>query len=127
MTAINQLEDKVADELEIRQLIQHYIDGAESGKGSDMQPAFHSDATIYGYVGTDLFAGPIQGLFDWNDANGSAKDLVCRIVSMDIVGTVASVRLESNNWTGHRFTDFFNVLKVDGQWKIMNKIFHLHD
>ncbi|MES2580255.1 MAG: nuclear transport factor 2 family protein [Pseudomonadota bacterium] len=111
----------------ITQLIQHYIDGAKSGKGSDMQPAFHDDATIYGYVGADLFAGPIQGLYDWNDANGPAKELIARIVSIDIVGTVASVRLESDNWTGHRFTDFFNVLKVDGQWKVMNKIFHLHD
>lgn len=126
MAAINQEEDKVTNEVEIRRLIQHYIDGAKSGKGSDMQPAFHEDATIYGYVGSDLFAGPIQGLYDWNDANGPAKDLVSSIVSLDIVGTVASVRLESDNWTGHRFTDFFNVLKIDGQWKIMNKIFHLH-
>ncbi|MDP2152770.1 MAG: nuclear transport factor 2 family protein [Methylotenera sp.] len=110
----------------ITQLIQHYIDGAISGKSSDMKPAFHDDATIYGYVGPDLFAGTIQGLYDWNDANGPAKEIIAKIVSIDIVGTVASVRLESDNWTGHRFTDFFNVLKVDGQWKVMNKIFHLH-
>ncbi|MDP1596338.1 MAG: nuclear transport factor 2 family protein [Methylotenera sp.] len=110
----------------ISRLIQHYIDGAKSGKGSDMKPAFHDDATIFGYVGTDLFAGPIQGLYDWNDANGPAKDIEARIVSIDIVGSIASVRLESSNWTGHRFTDFFNVLKVDGQWKVMNKVFHLH-
>ena len=98
----------------ITQLIQHYINGAKSGIGSDMKPAFHDDATIYGYVGNDLFAGPIQGLYDWNDTNGAAKYLVATIVSIDIVGTVASVRLESDNWTGHRFTDFFNLLKVDG-------------
>jgi hypothetical protein len=110
----------------ITRLIQHYIDGAKSGKGSDMKPAFHDDATIFGYVGTDLFAGPIQGLYDWNDANGPAKDIEARIVSIDIVGSIASVRLESSNWTGHRFTDFFNLLKVDGQWKVMNKVFHLH-
>lgn len=107
-------------------IIQHYIDGARSGRGSEMKPAFHDDATIYGYVGPDLFAGPIQGLYDWNDENGPAKDIESRIVSIDIVETVASVRLESDNWTGHRFTDFFNLLKVDGKWKIMNKVFHLH-
>lgn len=107
-------------------LVQHYIDGAKSGKGSDMKPAFHDDATIYGYVGPDLFAGPIQNLYDWNDENGPAKEIVTRIVNINLVGTIASVQLESDNWTGHRFTDFFNVLKVDGQWKIMNKIFHLH-
>jgi len=116
----------VSDYDAISKTIQHYIDGAKSGKGSDMKPGFHDDATIFGYVGPDLFAGPIQGLYDWNDANGPATEIVTRIASIDVVGSVASVRLESDNWTGHRFTDFFNLLKFEGQWKIMNKVFHLH-
>ena len=110
----------------IARVVQHYIDGAKSGKGEDMKPAFHKDATIYGYVGPDLFAGPIQLLFDWNDENGAATDLEARIASIDVIETVATVRLELDNWTGHRFTDLFTLLKVDGQWLIMNKVFHLH-
>ena len=110
----------------IKAAIQHYIDGAIAGKGDLMRPAFHVDATIFGFVGPDLFAGPIQGLYEWNDSNGPAAGLVARIVSIDLVETVASVRVESDNWTGHRFTDFFNLLKLDGQWKVMNKVFHLH-
>ena len=50
----------------IAKAVQHYIDGAKSGRGDDMKPAFHKDATIFGYVGADLFAGPIQQLFAWN-------------------------------------------------------------
>lgn len=110
----------------ISDTLQHYLDGAKTGKGDLMKPAFHADATIFGYVGPDLFAGPIQGLFDWNDQNGPAKDIVAKITSIEVVGTIAAVRVESDNWTGHRFSDFFTLLKVDGQWKIMNKVFHLH-
>ena len=110
----------------IEKTVQFYIDGAKSGKGDDMKPAFHKDATIFGYIGDDLFAGPIQKLFDWNDENGPATELETRIASIDVVGTVAIVRLESDNWTGHKFTDFFTLLKVEGTWKIMNKVFHLH-
>lgn len=106
--------------------VQHYIDGARSGRGADMKAAFHPDATIFGYVGPDLFAGPIQMLFDWNDQNGPATDLQARIASVDITGTVATVRLELDNWTGHRFTDMFTLLKVDGSWKITCKVFYLH-
>lgn len=120
------LSTSISDYDAISKVIQHYINGAISGKGSDMKPAFHEDATISGFVGPDLFAGPIQGLYDWNDENGPATGLVSRIVSIDVVDTVASARVESDNWTGHRFTDFFNLLKLDGQWKIMNKVFHLH-
>lgn len=111
---------------EIAKVVQHYIDGAKSGKGNDMKPAFHDDATIFGYVGADLFAGPIQRLFDWNDENGAATELKSRIASIDLVDTVATVRLELDNWTGSRFTDLFTLLKLDGEWKIMNKVFHLH-
>ena len=110
----------------ITKVVQHYIDGAVSGKGDDMKPAFHKDATIFGYVGADLFAGPIQQLFAWNDQNGAATGLQAQIASIDLIDTVAAVRLELDNWTGHRFTDLFTLLKVDGEWKIMNKVFHLH-
>jgi hypothetical protein len=91
-----------------------------------MKPAFAEGATIFGYVGPDLFAGPIQGLFDWNDQNGPAKDIVSAITSIEVVETIAVARVESDNWTGHRFSDFFTLLKLDGQWKIMSKVFHLH-
>ncbi len=110
----------------IESTIQHYINGARSGKGDDMKPAFHDDATIFGYIGDDLFAGPIKNLFDWNDENGPATDIVAKITNIDIEGSVATVRLEIDNWTGHKFTDLFNLLKVNGKWKIMNKVFHLH-
>lgn len=110
----------------ITRTIQNYIDGGKTGRTEEMKKAFHPDATIFGYVGPDLFAGPIQGLFDWNDQNGAATELQGRIASIDVVETVATVRLELENWGMHRFTDMFTLLKVDGQWKIMNKVFHLH-
>ncbi|MDF1743827.1 MAG: nuclear transport factor 2 family protein, partial [Gimesia sp.] len=112
----------VKEDSEISRVIHQYIDGAKSGRGDDMKPAFHSDASIFGYVGADLFAGPIQQLFDWNDENGPATELQASIASIEIVDTVATVRLELDNWIDHRFTDLFTLLKVDGEWKIMNKV-----
>ena len=110
----------------IAKAVQPYIDGARSGKGDDMKPAFHKDATIFGYAGADLFGGPIQLLFDWSDGHGPAKELKARIAHIDLVDTVATVRLELDNWSGSRYTDLFTMLNVDGQWKIMSKVFHLH-
>ena len=110
----------------ITKAVQHYIDGARSGKGDDMKPAFHKDATIFGYAGADLFGGPIQQLFDWSDQNGPATELQARIASIDLAKTVATVRLELTNLNGARYTDMFTLLKVDDEWKIMSKVFHLH-
>ena len=111
---------------QIIKTLQHYINGAKSGKGDDMKPAFHDDATIFGYIGSDLFSGPIQKLYEWNDKNGPATEISSEFKSIDVVESIATVCLESKNWTGYNFTDFFTLLKVSGQWKIIKKVFHLH-
>jgi hypothetical protein len=110
----------------ITRTIERYVNGGITGKGDDMKSAFHPNATIHGYIGPDLFGGPIQMLFDWNDQNGPATDLKHNIASIDIEGTIATVRLELDNWTGHRFTDMFTLLKTDDEWKIISKVFYLH-
>lgn len=106
--------------------LQPYIDGIRTGRGSAMRPTFHDDATIYGYVGSDLFGGPIQGLYDWNDQSGPARDVQVRASAINVVGACANVRLDEDNWTGHRFTGFFNLLKLAGEWKVVSKVFYLH-
>lgn len=110
----------------ISRTIEHYVEGGKTGRTDEMKLAFHSDATIFGYVGAELFAGPIQKLFDWNDQNGPAPELQSRIADLNLEGTIATVRLELENWSGHKFTDMFTLLKVDGDWKIISKVFYLH-
>ena len=50
----------ISDHDAITQTLQHYIDGAKSGRGDDMKPAFHQQATIFGLAGDGLFGGPIS-------------------------------------------------------------------
>ena len=115
---------KLSDYDAIAGAVQHYIDGAKSGKGDVMKLAFHEDATIFGHHGSDLMAGPIKMLFDHVDQSGPVPELQAKIASIDVVDTVAVVRLELDKWAGDRFTDFFTVLKSNGEWKITNKVFH---
>ena len=122
MTSVAQSTEEEA----IAKTIQIYVDGGISGKGDEMKAAFHKDATISGYIGPDLLSGSIQQLYDWNDRNGPAVGLQSRIASIDVLETIATARLELDNWTGHKFTDMFTLLKIDGQWKIMSKVFFLH-
>ena len=123
---MNSASTNVSEYDAIAKTFQHYIDGAKSGRSADMKSGFHQDATIFGYVNTDLWGGPIQKFFDYNDRNGPATDIEVRIASIDVFDTIAIARLEIDNWTGHRYTDLFTLVKFDGEWKIMNKVFHLH-
>lgn len=116
----------IADYEAIEQTVGCYCHAATTGCSSDMRPAFHEDAQIFGYLDGKPFFGPIQILFDWDDAKGPATGVRTRITSIDLVGTIATARLEIENWHGYRFSDLFNLVKVDGTWKIMNKVFHAH-
>ena len=111
----------------IAKVVQHYIDGAKSGRGDDMKPAFHKDATIFGYVGADLFARPHPAAL-WPGMTRTVQRRGSKHGSPASTSLTRSppCDLNSTTWTGHRFTDLFTLLKVDGEWKIMNKVFHLH-
>jgi len=55
-----------------------------------MKPAFHQDATIFGYADGELFAGPIELLFGKVDHDAPATGgLHARIVGIDVVDTIA--------------------------------------
>lgn len=121
MTATN-----MNDAQAIAETIEHYIEGARLGHSATMKQVFNRHATIFGYAGEDLFAGSISELYDWHDANGPAQDLRWQITTIDVVDTVAVVRIEIDDWTGLRFTDLLSMLKTTGEWQIVNKVFHLH-
>ena len=78
------------------------------------------------YADGEIFAGPIQKLFESVDQDTPATGLQARMVSIDIIDTIAAVRLELDDWNGHRYTDLLTLLKANGEWKIMNKVFHEH-
>ena len=89
-----------------------------------MKPAFHEQATMYFVTNGKLQGGPIQGLFDAIDKAGPSPSLVGKIGAMDVNETTATVRIELYNWGGARYTDQMSLLKVNGEWKIINKVYH---
>lgn len=109
-------------------VLNHYNEGGKQANSSIMKPAFSSQATIFGVDGDKrLTGGPIQGLFDTIDsAFRPSPEAQGVIVHIDIVGTAASARVDTNDISGFCFTDFFNLLKVEGKWTVISKIYHTH-
>lgn len=112
----------------IVEVINKYNEGGAKANSALMKPAFNEKATIFGVDGDGKLAGgPIQGLYDTIDtAFRPSPDARAAIVRIDIVGTAASARVDTDNISGFRFTDFFNLLKVEGKWTVVSKIYHTH-
>ncbi len=112
----------------IVEVLNKYNEGGKQAKSAVMKPAFNEQATIFGVdaEGT-LVGGAIQGLFDTIDsAFHPSPEAQGVIVNIDIVGTAASARIDTNDISGFCFTDFFNLLKVEGEWTVVSKIYHTH-
>ena len=118
----------VQDYQAIVAVLEQYNAGGAQADSSIMRPAFSTQATIFGINGEDrLTGGPIEGLFDIIDsAFVPSPQARAAIVRVDIVGTAASARVDTDDISGFRFTDFFNLLKVQGEWIIVSKIYHTH-
>ncbi|MFB9243092.1 nuclear transport factor 2 family protein [Massilia antarctica] len=118
----------VQDYQAIVDVLNKYNEGCKQAKSSIMKPAFSEQATIFGVDGDGkLTGGPIQGLFDGIDNTfHPSPEARGAIVNVDIVGSAASARIDTNDVSGFCFTDFFNLLKVKDKWTVVSKIYHTH-
>ena len=118
----------VQDYQAIVTVLNKYNDGCKQADSSIMKPAFNAQATMFS-VDSDgkLAGGGIQTLFDGIDSGFKpSPEAQGAIVRVDIVGTAASARIDTNDVSGFCFTDFFHLLKVEGEWTVISKIFHTH-
>ena len=119
----------VQDYQAIVEVLNKYIEGCKQARSTIMKPAFSENATIFGVDAKGkLTGGSIQELFDAidNPPFRQSPEAQSVIVKVDIVGTAASARIDSNDVSGFSFSDFFNLLKVEGKWTIVSKIYHTH-
>ncbi|WP_128101981.1 nuclear transport factor 2 family protein [Paenibacillus sp. DCT19] len=109
---------------EIVNAMQGYIEGNIEGKGDVMKSTFHEDAIMYGYTNDgNLSTGSIRNLYELIDTLEPAKDLKYRIDVLDVAVTVAVVRIILEA-PGIEYADYHTLLKIDGQWKVISKVFH---
>ena len=66
---------------------------------------------------------PIEAYYSNYIKPGVVLDRAVTTDYIDIRGTAASARL-TLDYPTHQFIDYFNLLKIDGQWRVVSKIFH---
>jgi hypothetical protein len=112
------------EEAAVRECLQNYM----SGQGDRVEKAFHPSASMkYVDVQTKEFKDvPIAEFIARVKANTNRPDRKIEIVSLNIEGSAAQakIRIETDKVIMH---DYMNLLKIDGQWKIVSKIFSRQD
>ncbi|HEX2270002.1 MAG TPA: nuclear transport factor 2 family protein [Pyrinomonadaceae bacterium] len=105
--------------------LDNYIQGHATGNGDFMRKAFHTEARIMAFrdgkmmnLTVEEFASRFNGKPAADEAQRKR-----RIESVEITGNagIGKIVLEYPTVT---FTDYMSLLKVDGEWKIVNKVFY---
>ncbi|MGN7861263.1 nuclear transport factor 2 family protein [Microbacterium sp. 22303] len=108
--------------------VQKYVDGLRIGKADDVARAFHEDAVMYGFTNGQLLGGTIRNLYSFVDENGDAPEIATRLDVIGITPTTAVVRVDmESDAIGADYTDFHTLLKQDGEWKVIAKVYHQYD
>jgi hypothetical protein len=108
----------------ITSVIEAYIDGARTGDADKLMEAFDQRAWMFGSLGGQRVDIPIAEMIEMVKAQPMGQTYEARITSVEQVGDAARVTLdETGCWGSVSFTDFFGLSKIDGEWKIVSKVF----
>jgi len=113
----------ITDADQIATKIDGYIKGCRTGEATYLKEAFHPDARMFGAVGTDRYDVPIFGGMDEAVAHQPTVDHDAKILSIDVEGDTACVKLAESRFWGMDFIDFFLLSRIDGEWQIVAKSF----
>lgn len=122
--SVNQVSAQ--DEKELAKVpVNNYLQAQATGNPDFIRKAFHADAKIMSFSDGKLsvfsleeFASRFNGKTAPDEAQRKRE-----IVSFDVSGNAASAKIVLDYPT-IKFTDYLNLLKIDGEWKIVNKTFY---
>lgn len=106
--------------------LENYLKGHATGDPEYMRRAFYTQGNMifmrdgkYTVKSFDEFIAGFKGT-----PAPDEQERTRRIESLDITGNTAIAKIVLNYPHG-RFTDYMTLLKVEGEWKIVNKSFYL--
>jgi hypothetical protein len=113
----------VNEETLIRQTINYYAEGGTAGNPQLAAKAFHPSASMKFIKGAEFADVPIAVFLSDYIKAGVVQQRTIEINSIDISGNAAQAKI-TIDYSTHQFIDYFNLLKTDGQWLIVSKIFY---
>ena len=114
------------DEAGARAAVNHYLAGHATGSPDEFRAAFHPKTMLYwnrdGSFAERTVADYIAGAPGKPAADEAQRRRT--IESLDVTGNAAMAKVVLD-YPSVKFTDYLSLVKADGEWKIVNKIFNV--
>ncbi len=107
----------------VEKAVSYYLDGGTNNDFETLKKAFHPTATMKFIRGENYTEVNALEFFEKVMKPGSKQKRITQVEHINITGNAANARLRID-YPDFYFIDYMNLLKVDGEWKIVSKIFH---
>jgi glucose/arabinose dehydrogenase len=119
--AVNGQPSQPSERMAVEEMIQIYFDGWATGDTIKLGRAMHSTCELKFLRDGKVTVMDRAKYLSLHQLHPRNKDLVTQLVDLDITENVGSAKAELITATS-KFTDYFNLIKVDQRWYIVNKI-----
>lgn len=107
----------------VEQTVSYYLDGGTNRDFETLKKAFHETATMKYITGDGYTEVNALEFFRKGTKPGPKVNRQTRVVSIDVSGHAATAKLEIDYPT-FTFVDYMTLLKIEGEWKIVSKVFY---
>ncbi len=108
-------------------VLQSYADCCRYGDVDSLKQLFHEQAAMYGVLNGQLITGTPEVFYHTvatapcPESSGEPYEAI--IGHAEVAGDTATILLRENNYLGMNFTNSFHLLKKEGKWYIVSKLF----
>ncbi len=115
-----------AEEVAARKPLESYLQGHATGDSMHFKAAFHPEAKLFWMRDGKLMQRTSAEYISRASGKPAADEAQRKrhIASLDLTGNSAVAKIVLD-YPDALITDYMSLLKVDGEWKIMNKIFYV--
>lgn len=125
---MNGLANGAAAFAEVSAVLGEYFDGLHHGDTARLRRVFHPQARYHCATGGELLTLEMAQYFPIVDARPSPASQgharTDRILGIGFAGPVTAFARVACSIPPKHFTDFLTLVKLDGRWQIIAKVFH---
>lgn len=113
---------------DVRAVMENYIAASRTADASIARRLFHPRAIMTGlHAGGRIYFGTPADFFAHLDRVATAPRKPygpARVAQITIVGDIATGTVEESDFDGKRYTEMFQLIREDGRWLIISKIWY---
>lgn len=113
--------DKKNEYLKVEKTINNYFEGRKNANIAQLQNAFSNNAKLYTVKDNIELIIPLKLYLDKVKTNGKQK-VATQILDGAITGNIANFKTKFS-YSKFSYTDYLLLLKINNEWKIINKTF----